>query len=94
VLRKVDYERIKAGRAHFGEFDPFGDFDLLFGASRCGLRIIEVPVRYRKRTAGVSKVRVSQHGWLLIGMSFIGLRRLKFEKWMSRLRRTGPSESP
>ena len=84
VLRKVDYERIKAGRAHFGEFDPFGDFDLLFGASRCGLRIIEVPVRYRRRTAGVSKVRVSQHGWLLIGMSFIGLRRLKFEKWMGR----------
>jgi glycosyltransferase involved in cell wall biosynthesis/ubiquinone/menaquinone biosynthesis C-methylase UbiE len=84
VLRKVDYERIKAGRAHFGEFDPFGDFDLLFGASRCGLRIIEVPVRYRKRIAGVSKVRVSQHGWLLIGMSFIGLRRLKFEKWLGR----------
>jgi ubiquinone/menaquinone biosynthesis C-methylase UbiE/glycosyltransferase involved in cell wall biosynthesis len=87
ALRKVDYERIKAGRAHFGEFDPFGDFDLLFGASRCGLRIVEVPVRYRRRTAGVSKVRVSQHGWLLIGMSFIGLRRLKFEKWLSRWRR-------
>ena len=87
VLRKVDYERIKAGRAHFGEFDPFGDFDLLFGASRCGLRIIEVPVRYRRRTAGVSKVRVSQHGWLLIWMSVIGLRRLKFDKWMSRWRR-------
>jgi ubiquinone/menaquinone biosynthesis C-methylase UbiE/glycosyltransferase involved in cell wall biosynthesis len=89
VLRKRDYERIKAGRAHFGEFDPFGDFDLLFGASRCGLRIIEVPVRYRRRMAGVSKVRVSQHGWLLIGMSFIGLRRLKFEKWMNRWRRKG-----
>ena len=89
VLRKRDYERIKAGRAHFGEFDPFGDFDLLFGASRCGLRIIEVPVRYRRRMAGVSKVRVSQHGWLLIGMSFIGLRRLKFEKWMSRGRPKG-----
>jgi SAM-dependent methyltransferase/glycosyltransferase involved in cell wall biosynthesis len=84
ALRRTDYERIKEGRAHFGEFDPFGDFDLLFGASRCGLRIIEVPVRYRKRMAGVSKVRVSQHGWLLIGMSFIGLRRLKFEKWMGR----------
>jgi SAM-dependent methyltransferase len=87
ALRKSDYERIKAGRAHFGEFDPFGDFDLLFGASRCGLRIIEVPVRYRRRTAGVSKVRVSQHGWLLIWMSFIGLRRLKFDKWMSRWQR-------
>lgn len=87
ALRRSDYERIKAGRAHFGEFDPFGDFDLLFGASRCGLRIIEVPVRYRRRTAGVSKVRVSQHGWLLIWMSFIGLRRLKFDKWMSRWKR-------
>jgi glycosyltransferase involved in cell wall biosynthesis/ubiquinone/menaquinone biosynthesis C-methylase UbiE len=87
ALRKKDYERIKAGRAHFGEFDPFGDFDLLFGASRCGMRIIEVPVRYRRRIAGVSKVRVSQHGWLLIGMSLVGLRRLKFEKWTKRWRR-------
>ena len=92
ALRKDDYQRIKAGRAHFGEFDPFGDFDLLFGAARCGLRIIEVPVRYRRRTAGVSKVRVSQHGWLLMGMSFIGLRRLKFEKWMSRLKGTRSSQ--
>jgi glycosyltransferase involved in cell wall biosynthesis/SAM-dependent methyltransferase len=91
VLRKRDYERIKAGRAHFGEFDPFGDFDLLFGASRCGLTIVEVPVRYRRRTAGVSKVRVSQHAWLLIAMAFIGLRRLKFEKWMSGWRRKAPT---
>lgn len=94
ALRRDDYLRIKAGRAHFGEFDPFGDFDLLFGAARCGLRIIEVPVRYRRRVAGVSKVRVSQHGWLLMGMSFIGLRRLKFEKWASRLRGTRASERP
>lgn len=94
VLRKRDYERIKAGRAHFGDFDPFGDFDLLFGASRCGLRIVEVPVRYRRRTAGVSKVRVSRHGWLLAGMAFIGLRRLKFEKWMNRSRRKSPPAGP
>lgn len=86
VLRKRDYERIKAGRAHFGEFDPFGDFDLLFGAARSGLRIVEVPVRYRRRVAGVSKVRVSQHGWLLVAMSVVGFRRLKLEKWMQRLR--------
>ena len=86
ALRKRDYERIKAGRAHFGEFDPFGDFDLLFGASRCGLRIVEVPVRYRRRVAGVSKVRVSQHGWLLMAMSLVGFRRLKLEKWTRRLR--------
>lgn len=88
VLRKSDYERIKAGRKHFGDFDPFGDFDLLFGAARLGLPIVEVPVRYRRRLAGVSKVRVSQHGWLLIGMSLVAFRRLKLEKWMRKLRRT------
>lgn len=88
VLLKSDYEQIKAGRKHFGEFDPFGDFDLLFGAARLGLPIVEVPVRYRRRLAGVSKVRVSQHGWLLVGMSLVAFRRLKLAKWTARLRRT------
>jgi hypothetical protein len=84
VLHKDDYQRIKAGRAYFGEFDPFGDFDLLFGAARLRLRIREVPVRYRRRVAGVSKVRVARHGWLLIGMSAIAFRRLKLAKWVGR----------
>jgi ubiquinone/menaquinone biosynthesis C-methylase UbiE/glycosyltransferase involved in cell wall biosynthesis len=84
ALSKASYQKIKGGRAYFGEFDPFGDFDLLFGAARQNLHIIEVPVRYRRRTAGVSKVRVSQHGWLLLGMSFIGFRRLKLAKWLRR----------
>jgi len=92
ALRRTDYEKIKANRSHFGEFDPFGDFDLLFGAARCGLRITEVPVRYRRRVAGVSKVRVSHHGWLLIGMSLLGLRRLKFDKWMKRIRNGQPRD--
>jgi glycosyltransferase involved in cell wall biosynthesis/ubiquinone/menaquinone biosynthesis C-methylase UbiE len=89
AVRRSDYQRIKAGRAHFGEFDPFGDFDLLFGAARSGLRITEVPVRYRRRVAGVSKVRVSQHGWLLAAMSLVGFRRLKLERWLNRLRGKG-----
>jgi hypothetical protein len=84
VLHKDDYERIKAGRAYFGEFDPFGDFDLLFGAARLGLKIREVPVRYRRRLAGVSKVRIARHGWLLIGMSAVAFRRLKLARWMGR----------
>jgi len=88
ALLKSDYEQIKAGRKHFGEFDPFGDFDLLFGAARLRLPIVEVPVRYRRRLAGVSKVRVSQHGWLLVAMSLVAFRRLKLAKWMSRFRRT------
>jgi glycosyltransferase involved in cell wall biosynthesis len=82
ALSRTSYQKIKEGRAYFGEFDPFGDFDLLFGAARQNLRIIEVPVRYRRRIAGVSKVRVSTHGWLLLAMSLIGFRRLKLAKWL------------
>ncbi len=90
VLRKRDYERIAANRSYFGDFDPFGDFDLLFGAARLGLRIAEVPVRYRARTFGYSKVKVLEHGPLLIKMSLIGLRRLKIAPWLSRFRAALP----
>jgi glycosyltransferase involved in cell wall biosynthesis/ubiquinone/menaquinone biosynthesis C-methylase UbiE len=86
VLLRSDYDDIKAGRKYFGEFDPFGDFDLLFGAARLQLPIVEVPVRYRRRLAGVSKVRVSRHGWLLVAMSFFAFRRLKLAKWAERIR--------
>jgi glycosyltransferase involved in cell wall biosynthesis len=84
ALLRDDYLRIQAGRAHFGNFDPFGDFDLLFGAARLRLRILEIPVRYRRRLSGVSKVRVARHGWLLIAMSFIAFRKLKQAKWRRR----------
>lgn len=86
VLRKRDYERLAANRHHFGDFDPFGDFDLLFGAARLGLRIVEVPVRYRARTFGYSKVKVLEHSPLLIKMMLIGFQRLKFAPWFARLR--------
>lgn len=87
ALFKSDYEMIKEGRKHFGDFDPFGDFDLLFGAARLRLPIVEVPVRYRRRIAGVSKVRVSRHGYLLVAMSLVAFRRLKLAKWMRKLGR-------
>jgi len=82
ALRKDDYEQIVAQRAYFGDFDPFGDFDLLFGAARLGLRIVEVPVRYHRRVAGLSKVRVLKHGWLLARMSVIGFRKFKLNRWL------------
>jgi glycosyltransferase involved in cell wall biosynthesis len=84
VLSREGYARIKAGRSHFGEFDPFGDFDLLFGAARQRMRIIEVPVRYRRRVSGVSKVRAFQHGWLLLAMSAIAFRKLKLPRLLGR----------
>jgi glycosyltransferase involved in cell wall biosynthesis/SAM-dependent methyltransferase len=85
VLRRRDYEALAANRGHFGDFDPFGDFDLLFGAARLELRIVEVPVRYRRRTSGYSKVKVLQHGPLLARMSLIGFRRLKLQRWLDGL---------
>lgn len=82
VLTKSKYEQIAAGRAYFGDFDPFGDFDLLFGAAHLNLRIVDMPVRYRRRTAGYSKVSAFKHGWLLVRMCFIGFWKLKLKKWL------------
>ena len=75
---RKDYVRIKAGRAYFGEFDPFGDFDLLFGAVRQNLRILEIPVRYRERTYGVTNISRFHHGWLLMKMVCFGFVKLKW----------------
>jgi len=80
VLWKFDYQRIVAGRDFFGEFDPFGDFDLIFGAARLGLRSIEVPVRYQERTYGATNIRRFLHGLLLLRMSLLAARRLKFKR--------------
>jgi glycosyltransferase involved in cell wall biosynthesis len=78
VLRREDYERIAANRSYFGDFDPFGDFDLLFGASRLNLRIVDVPVRYHQRTYGTTNISRFRHGWLLLRMSAFAARKLKF----------------
>ena len=64
-----DYERIAAGRSYFGEFDPFGDFDLLFGAARLGLKIVDLPVRYQPRTYGETNISRWRHGVLLLQMT-------------------------
>jgi glycosyltransferase involved in cell wall biosynthesis/SAM-dependent methyltransferase len=93
VLRKSDYERIAAARHHFGDFDPFGDFDLLFGAARLGLRIVEMPVRYRRRTSGETKVRAFRHGLLLARMCAVAFRRFKLQPLLARLRRGGDTSA-
>jgi len=78
VLRRSDYERIAANRSYFGDFDPFGDFDLIFGAARLNLKIAEIPVRYRDRTYGETNISRWKHGLLLLRMSMIAARKLKF----------------
>jgi hypothetical protein len=78
VLSRLDYERIVTNRSYFGEFDPFGDFDLLFGASRLNLKMVDLPVRYRQRTYGSTNIQRFRHGWLLVRMVMVATRRLKF----------------
>jgi SAM-dependent methyltransferase len=78
VLWRKDYERIAAGRAYFGDFDPFGDFDLIFGAARLGLKIAELPVRYRDRSYGETNISRWKHGVLLLRMSAVAARKIKF----------------
>ena len=78
VLWRRDYERIAAGRSYFGDFDPFGDFDLIFGAARLNLKIAEIPVRYRDRTYGETNISRWKHGLLLLQMSMVAARKIKF----------------
>jgi ubiquinone/menaquinone biosynthesis C-methylase UbiE len=78
VLWKADYEAIAANRSYFGDFDPFGDFDLLFGAARLNLEITELPIRYRERTYGTTNIRRWRHGWMLLKMVGFAALRLKF----------------
>ena len=78
VLWKKDYQKIARNRSYFGEFDPFGDFDLLFGAARLSLKIEEVPVRYRARKYGETNISRWKHGWLLLKMVVFAAKRIKF----------------
>ncbi len=78
VIWKADYERLKAGRAYFGDFDPFGDFDLLFGASKLNLKIVEVPVRYQERSYGSSNIAHVKEGLILARMCLYAAQKLRF----------------
>ena len=78
VLWKGDYERIAANRRYFGEFDPFGDFDILFGAAKLSMKICDVPVRYRERSYGNTNIHRWRHGWLLLKMVLFATRKIKF----------------
>jgi glycosyltransferase involved in cell wall biosynthesis len=78
VIRRRDYEFLAANRSYFGDFDPFGDFDLLFGAAKLNLKIVDVPIRYRERTYGDTNIQRWKHGWLLLRMVLFAARRIKF----------------
>ena len=79
VLNKADYNRIAAGRSYFGEFDPFGDFDLLLGAARLNMKIVDMPVRYQPRTYGSTNISRWRHGWLLLRMTAFAFWKFRVE---------------
>ena len=78
VLWREDYDKIANNRSYFGDFDPFGDFDLLFGAAKLNLHIVEVPVRYQERTYGKSNISHFREGLILLGMCLYAAKKIKF----------------
>lgn len=77
-LFRRDYQKIVENRAFFGDFDPFGDFDLIFGAAKQNLKTVEIPIHYRERMYGATNISRFTHGWLLLKMCLIAARKLKF----------------
>ena len=78
VLSRRDYDRIAKNRAYFGDFDPFGDFDLLFGAAKQNMKIVEMPIRYAERRYGTTNIDRWRHGWLLLKMTAYAMKKIKF----------------
>jgi ubiquinone/menaquinone biosynthesis C-methylase UbiE len=78
VILRTDYEKLVTNRKFFGEFDPFGDYDLIFGAYKLNLKIVELPIRYRERTYGSTNISRFKHGLILLRMCFFAARKIKF----------------
>lgn len=78
VLSKKHYEEIAKNRSYFGDFDPFGDFDLIFGVTKLNLKIIELPIRYKSRQYGTTQIQRFRHGLLLFRMCLFAMRKIKF----------------
>ncbi len=80
MISRTNYDILAANRAFFGDFDPFGDFDLIFGSVKQNLKVVEVPVTYRARTYGTTNIDRFRHGWLLLKMSWFAFTKFKWLK--------------
>jgi len=78
VLTKENYENLKEAKKFLGDFDPFGDFDLILGASKLNLKFAEIPVRYKARIYGSTNISRFKHGWMLLQITFFAMRKFKF----------------
>ena len=77
VMRRSDYYRLKSGKAYFGDFDPFGDFDLIFGASKLSLKTVDLPIRYAARAYGETQISRFRHGLMLMRMVVFAFFKIK-----------------
>jgi hypothetical protein len=78
ALSRANYDKIASNREFFGDFDPFGDFDLIFGAAKQNLKIMDLPIRYRERVYGETNINRWRHGVMLFRMMLIAAKRIKF----------------
>ncbi len=78
VISRDSYRKLAETRSFFGEFDPFGDFDLIFGASRLGLKVVEIPISYKERSYGTTNIHRWKHGYILLEMLFYSAKKIKF----------------
>jgi len=78
VMSRVNWQKLQENRHYFGDFDPFGDFDMIFGAAKLNLKFVEVPIRYRNRIYGETNISRFKHGWLLLKMVWFALGKIKF----------------
>jgi hypothetical protein len=78
VMFRSDYQRLVTNRKFFGDFDPFGDFDLIFGAYKLNLKIVEIPIRYKERKYGTTNISRFRHGLILLKMCVFAARKIKF----------------
>ena len=78
VMFRRHYQELVANRSYFGDFDPFGDFDLIFGAIKLNLKVVELPIRYKSRRYGSTQIQRFRHGWLLLQMCLFAMRKIKF----------------
>ncbi|MCW5873757.1 MAG: glycosyltransferase [Anaerolineales bacterium] len=78
VLYREDFELLKQEYSLFSKVDPFGDFDLLFGATKLNLRIVDLPIRYRERVYGQTNIQRWRHGVMLLRITIAAMLNMKF----------------
>jgi glycosyltransferase involved in cell wall biosynthesis len=93
LFARHDYQRFVQWREDFGDFDPFGDFELLFPAATLALGTVDIPVRYRARTYGSTNIQRFRHGFQLLRMTMVGFFRIKIG-WSRKIRLRHPESHP